>query len=209
MFDAEKLAAFAVVTAMTSIVPGPSMIFVMTETLWRGARSGFAALLGMQVGYLFWWALAALGFGTLARAYPFAMHLLAIGGALYLAWLGVQALRGAGKAAGEKIEPAHAVTRHAFRDGMTVAIGNPKSLIYVVALLPPFIETGLPVVPQLAILTVIGTGLDLLVGGLYIFAGKSLAGAMDRPGTRLWIDRSVGTIFLLIAGVILFELLSG
>lgn len=209
MFDAEKLAAFAVVTAMTSIVPGPSMIFVMTETLWRGARSGLAALLGMQIGYLFWWVLAALGFSTLARTYPFAMHLLAIGGALYLAWLGVQALRSAGKAAGEEIEPAHAVTRHAFRDGVMVAIGNPKALIYVVALLPPFIEADLPIVPQLAVLTVIGTGLDVAIGALYIFAGKSLSRAMDRPGTRLWIDRSVGAIFLLIAGVILFELLSG
>ncbi|MXO58744.1 LysE family transporter [Altererythrobacter salegens] len=209
MIDAEMLAAFAVVTGLTSIVPGPSMLFVMTETLWRGARSGFAALIGMQLGYLLWWALAALGLGTLAKTYPFAMHLLAVGGALYLAWLGLQALRNAGSAAGEDIEPAHAVTRHAFRDGIMVAIGNPKSLIYVVALLPPFIAPDRPVIPQLAVLWMIGMLLDLAIGGIYIYAGKSLSRAMDRPGTRLWIDRGVGAVFIVIALAILYELLSG
>ncbi len=209
MIDAEKLVAFAMVTALTSIVPGPSMLFVMTETLWRGARSGFAALVGMQLGYLFWWALAALGFSTLAARFPAAFHGLAIGGALYLAWLGIKALRNAGKAAGETIEPAHAVTRHAFRDGVFVAVGNPKALVYVVALLPPFIEQGRPLIPQLAVLTVIGTALDLLVGAIYIYAGKGLSRAMDRPGTRLWIDRGVGAAFIVIAAAILAELLAG
>ena len=72
MIDAEKLAAFALVTATTSLVPGQSMLFVMGQAVWRGARSGWAALLGMQIGYLVWWVLVALGLGTLAAAYPLA-----------------------------------------------------------------------------------------------------------------------------------------
>ena len=80
MIDAEKLAAFALVTATTSLVPGQSMMFVMGQAIWRGVRSGWAALLGMQIGYLVWWVLLALGLGTLAAAYPLAFRVLAFAG---------------------------------------------------------------------------------------------------------------------------------
>jgi hypothetical protein len=68
--DLERLLAFALMTFLTSVVPGPSVLFVMGQTIWRGARAGWAALIGLQVGYLFWWALAALGLGSLAAAFP-------------------------------------------------------------------------------------------------------------------------------------------
>ena len=203
----ELLLAFALMTGLTSIVPGPSMLFVMTEAIWRGPRAGWAALLGMQVGYLFWWALAALGLGSLAKLYPLAFDILAFGGLAYIAWLGVQALRHAGEGADECANLGPRPSRHAFRDGIAVAIGNPKALVYVVALLPPFVNAEQPVLPQLAVLTVIGTVLDLAVGGLYILAGNRLARAMSRPQTRAWIDRGVGTAFILIALGIGAELL--
>ena len=203
----DLLLAFALMTGLTSIVPGPSMLFVMTEAIWRGPRAGWAALLGMQVGYLFWWALAALGLGSLAKLYPLAFDILAFGGIAYIAWLGVQALRHAGEGADECANLGPRPSRHAFRDGIAVAIGNPKALVYVVALLPPFVNVEQPVLPQLAVLTVIGTVLDLAVGGLYILAGNRLARAMNRPQTRAWIDRGVGTAFILIALGIGTELL--
>ena len=104
MIDAEKLAAFALVTATTSLVPGQSMLFVMGQAVWRGARSGWAALLGMQIGYLVWWVLVALGLGTLAAAYPLAFRVLAFAGIGYLAWLGITAIRHSFHA-GEKAPP--------------------------------------------------------------------------------------------------------
>ncbi len=50
MLDPEKLVAFILVTGVTSIVLGVSMAFVISQAIWRGARSGLAALLGMQIG---------------------------------------------------------------------------------------------------------------------------------------------------------------
>src|SRR3569623_2076739 len=81
-----------------SLVPGPSMLFVMGQSIWRSSRSGAAALAGIQFGYIWWWVLAALGLGALATSFPAAFRLLALAGVLYLAWLGVSALRHAGKA---------------------------------------------------------------------------------------------------------------
>ncbi|MCB2088656.1 MAG: LysE family translocator [Sphingomonadaceae bacterium] len=206
MFDAERLLAFTLVTAMTSLVPGPSMLFVLSQSIWRGAWSGMAALMGLQLGYLFWWLLAALGLGTLAKEWPVAFYLLAIGGALYLIWLGVSALRHSTHPQDDMARPAHQPSTHAFRDGITVAIGNPKSLVYMVAIIPPFIDPALPVGWQIATLALVAAIIDLMLGGIYIGAGKGLAAAMARPATRAWLDRGVGVIFLAIALGILAEL---
>ena len=206
MIDAERLAAFMLVTGVTSLVPGPSMLFVLSQSIWRGARSGAAALAGLQLGYIVWWLLAALGLGTLAAAFPLAFRLLAVGGALYLAWLGVQALRHAGEAAEDGPEPARELSHRAFRDGILVAIGNPKSLIYIVALLPPFVDAKAPVAPQLLVLALLAMAIDVALGLVYILAGSRLAAAMERPATRKRLDRTVGTIFILIALGILAEL---
>ena len=207
MIDAEKLIAFALVTATTSLVPGQSMLFVMGQAIWRGAKSGWAALLGMQIGYLVWWGLAALGLGTLAAAYPLAFRMLGFAGIAYLAWLGVQAIRHSFHPDEGNPETARKPSRHAFRDGIFIAIGNPKSLIYMIAIIPPFIDPAVSIPPQIAILAFLALVIDLPVGALYIMAGQRLARAMERAATRRWIDRGIGALFLLIAALVLAELL--
>src|SRR6188768_3525218 len=101
MIDPAKLAAFAFVTGLVSLMPGPQMIFVMTQAAWRGPRAGAAALAGLQLGNATWFVMAGLGLGALAAAAPGAFTLLTAAGGLYLAWLGVQALRHAGRQGGE------------------------------------------------------------------------------------------------------------
>jgi homoserine/homoserine lactone efflux protein len=206
MIDAEKLAAFALVSGLTSLVPGPSMLFVLGQAMWRGTRSGVAALAGVQLGYIGWWILAALGLGTLAAAFPLAFRALAVGGALYLGWLGTRALLHAGAGAGQGGEPARKPSLHAFRDGVFVALSNPKALVYIVALLPPFVDPHRPVVPQLALLAAVAFAIDIAFGAIYIVAGSRLSAAMARPQTRRWLDRAVGAIFIVIGLGILVEL---
>lgn len=206
MIDPERLAAFALMTAATSLVPGVSMLFVMGQTIRRGWRPGTAALAGMQLGYIGWWLLAALGLGTLAAAFPLAFRLLAVGGALYLGWLGLQALRHAGEGADDETPVALGKPHRAFRDGVLVALGNPKSLVYIVAILPPFVDVKGAVVPQLVVLALVAMGIDVIVGALYIGAGSRLAAAMQTPATRRKVDIAVGLIFLAIAAGILADI---
>jgi threonine/homoserine/homoserine lactone efflux protein len=206
MIEPDKLAAFVVVTGTTSVLPGPSMLFVLSQSVWRGARSGAAALAGLQLGYIVWWLLAALGLGTLAAAFPLAFRGLAIAGAIYLAWLGVQALRHAGMTPAEGSHPSRRPTAHPLRDGIVVALSNPKSLVYIVALLPPFVDASAPVGPQLVVLAVVALSIDIVLGAVYIAAGSKLASAMARPATRRPLDIAVGVIFIIIALGILVEL---
>lgn len=205
MFDPAKLAAFAVVTGLVSLMPGPQMVFVMTQAAWRGPKAGAAALAGLQLGNATWFLMAGLGLGALAATAPGAFTLLTAAGALYLAWLGVQAWRHAGSARPEQGERPRA-TRHALRDSLAVALSNPKSLVYVLALLPQFVDPKLAVAPQLALLAAIAIVFDFTVGLIYVAAGGGLSAAMARPLVRLWFERAVGTIFLILAAIILAEL---
>lgn len=206
MINAEKLAAFALISGTISLTPGPSMLYVMGQAIWRGLMSGVAALAGLQLGYVFWWMLAALGLGTLAVRFPLAFQILAFGGALYLAWLGVNAFRG-GKAADQERKPFRQPAGRAFSGGVVVAIGNPKALIYIVAVLPPFVETNEAIVPQLLALAVVAILIDVAVGALYIATGTRLARVMNHSRTRLWVGRTVGVIFIGIAIALAADLL--
>lgn len=208
MIDADKLAAFALVTSMMSIVPGPSMLFVLSQSAWRGARSGMAALAGLQLGYVLWWLLAGLGLASLALAFPLAFQALAVAGALYLAWLGLQALRGREAGPTDGGNSPRKPAAHAVRGGVLVALGNPKSLIYIVALLPPFVDPARSVAPQLVVLAALAMAIDMLVGSAYILAGSRLAAAMGRPAMRRRLELAIGATFIAIAVLILVELVS-
>ena len=206
MIVPEKLAAFVLVSGLTSLVPGPSMLFILGQAVWRGGRPAAIAMLGVELGYVCWYVLAALGLGTLAAQVPLAFTLLAIGGAIYLAWLRLQALRHAGEVASDSPAPARHSSAHPLRDGFVVAISNPKSLIYIVALLPPFVDPRSAVVPQLVLLGAIAISLDAALALIYIAAGSRLARAMASPNTRRWLDSGVGLVFIAIAIGILAEL---
>ena len=135
------------------------------------------------------------------------MDLLTVIGALYLAWLGALSIRGAGQHAKLNASTAGR-SGNSFRDGVLVALSNPKSLIYIVALLPPFVDARQPVAPQLVVLAVVAMVIDVVVGAVYIAVGSRLAAAMNRPATRRRFDLGVGVLFLLIAAGILADIAS-
>jgi threonine/homoserine/homoserine lactone efflux protein len=196
--DPARMAAFIAVTGLTSLAPGPQMVFVMTQAAWRGHRGGLAALTGAQVGAVGWFALAGLGLGGLAAASPLAFRILALVGASYLAWLGWQALSASKAGSPVTAKPA-TQSRHAFRDGLVVSLSNPKALVYVVALLPPFVRRGMPIAPQLVVLGAVAIAIDLMVGTAYILAGSRIAQALAQPHVQQRFNRVVGSIFVLLA----------
>lgn len=200
----EKLAAFALATTVSSLVPGPAMMFVMTQAVWRGSRSGIAALGGLELGNMAWFVMAALGLGVLLQAAPLVFAGLTLAGGLYLAWMGLSALLGAMRGHAKEARAAPRPAAHAFRDGIAVALGNPKALVYVSALLPPFVDTRAPVAPQLALLAVVALFIDVLAGLCYIHAGSRLNAAIARPEVRRRLDLGVGAVFLILAATVLW-----
>lgn len=207
--DPGKLATFALVTMLISITPGPNMMFIMTQSLWRGARNSMIALAGLQAGNLMWFAMAGLGLGTVMRTAPLVFTALTLAGGLYLAWLGVQALLNAASPTDRAPRAASRSGGQALRSGFAVALGNPKSIVYVTALLPTFVNPGAAVAPQLALLALVALSIDVAVSLAYILAGKRLSTAITRPTVRRRLDLGSATVFLLIAAVVLSRSVAG
>lgn len=197
----ELLTGYLLMTTAVSFIPGPSVLFVTSQSIWRGWRAGLAAGLGIQTGNAIYYILTGLGLASLIAASGTVFTVLKWAGAGYLAWLGVMAIIGSFRETGTVSPVAAKPAANGFRDGFLVAASNPKSLLYFIALLPQFMDPTQPILRQALILGVIGCGIDFIADACYAFAGAALARGMSRPAIRRWFERGVGGVFLSLAAM--------
>ena len=145
--------------------------------------------------------LQSFGHGVVV-AFPQVFRLISIGGALYVGWLGVQALRGAFATAADPHAPAVKMGRSAIVDGFMVQIANPKAVLFFTAVLPPFMDADRPAAPQLALFAVATIGMDFITMSAYGLGGAALARAMTRPAVRRGFDLLIGALLLTAAVLI-------
>jgi homoserine/homoserine lactone efflux protein len=130
------LAALAVV-----MTPGPDTVLILRHTLISGRAAGLAAVAGVQVGLLGHTILAIAGISVLITASPLAFKAVTIVGAIYLAWLGVSAIRGVSTFALD-IEGIQSGLLIAARQAALTNLLNPKVILLFLALFPNFIVAG-------------------------------------------------------------------
>jgi len=202
--DPERYAAFLGVMAVLAVTPGPANLFSIANGMARRKRAVVVGVLGMSLATLVWFTAAALGLGALVLAFPGAFRLIAVGGALYVAWLGGKALWGAvrGEVPGKAERPSLTLGRSAFFDGFMVQLANPKAVLFFTAVLPPFLDLGRPLVPQLALFALATVGMDMITMNAYGLGGAALARRMTAPGFRRGFDAAVGVLLLLAAALI-------
>jgi homoserine/homoserine lactone efflux protein len=195
----ELLVGFLVMTTVSSFVPGPSVLFVVSQSIWRGPRGGLAAGAGIQVANMLYFLLTGLGLASVIAMSGTVFTVLKWVGAAYLAWLGVTAIIASFRPHEEQSAFAGKPAANGFRDGFIVAASNPKSLLYFIALLPQFIRPDEPVLMQAMVLGVIACAIDFAADACYAFAGSALARSIGRPGVRKWFERGIGGLFLSLA----------
>ncbi|MAF46709.1 MAG: LysE family translocator [Rhodospirillales bacterium] len=157
--DPALFAGFVLAASAVVVSPGPDTIVILRHALNSGTHVGLASVSGVQVGLAAHTALAALGLSLLIASAPLLFKGLALAGALYLGWLGIQALRAPilrldGNRDAPQRRPAAA-----FAQGFFSNLLNPKVILLYLALLPSFVA------PQLG-----QTGLQLAILGLTIIA---------------------------------------
>ncbi|WP_333610354.1 LysE family translocator [Brevundimonas bullata] len=204
--DPHLYAAFLGVMAVMAITPGPANLFAVATGMEKGRASALIGVVGMNAATLVWFGAAALGLGALVAAFPQVFRLIAVLGALYVAWLGIKALRGAFATAAE---PDHVEVRRgrsALIDGFTVQIANPKAILFFTAVLPPFLDMNRPVAPQLALFALATIGMDLLSMSAYGLGGAALADRMNQPRFKRGFGIFVGSLLILAALLIVTRL---
>jgi threonine/homoserine/homoserine lactone efflux protein len=141
---AGPLAAFTLAAIVLAVTPGPDMTLFVGRTLAQGRRAGIATYAGACAGSAVHTTLAALGLSALLAASPAAFTVLKLCGALYLAWLAVQALR-----RGSAFDVETAVDRDRslasnWLIGLGINLLNPKIILFFVTFLPSFVSASDP-----------------------------------------------------------------
>lgn len=206
MFDYALLhwTTFFTAAALLTLAPGPDIAFILGQTVRGGRRAGFAAMAGIWSGALAHAVFAAAGLSAVLATSATAFVLVKWGGAGYLIWLGIAALRSRGGAlAGAAAEtgsggaPDVSALRIA-RQGLLVSLLNPKVAIFFLAFLPQFVEPGAgPVWAQLLLHGVLVIAVAALIEPPLVLAGARLSEGLRRnPKLGLWLDRTLGAVLV-------------
>lgn len=200
--DPHLYSTFLGVMAVMAVTPGPANLFAVATGVEKGRASALVGVVGMNSATLVWFGAAALGLGALVKAFPEAFRLIAVLGALYVAWLGLKALQGAFRTAAEPDRILVRRGRSAFIDGFAVQIANPKAILFFTAVLPPFLDVDRPVVPQLVLFAAAVISMDMLSMSAYALSGAALSRRMQQPRFRRGFGVFVGLLLLTAAVLI-------
>lgn len=204
--DPHLYLTFLGVMAVMAVTPGPANLFSVANGVQRGRAGALAGVVGMNAATLVWFGAAALGLGALVVAFPEAFRLISIAGALYVAWLGVNALAGAFRSAADPDAPTLRLGRSALMDGFMVQIANPKAVLFFTAVLPPFLDVNRPAAPQLALFALATIGMDVLTMSAYGLGGAALARRMSEPRFRRGFALITGALLLAASVLIVTRL---
>jgi threonine/homoserine/homoserine lactone efflux protein len=189
--------SLAAICAMGAMSPGPSLALVLRHTLGGGRVPGVTAAIFHALGVGVYALLTVLGLGAVMVRFPELFHIITWCGAAYLAWLGVKALR-AGR--GGALSPNAAVTTpcQAAKEAVLVALGNPKLIIFFVALLSQFVT---PDMSLLAKAIIVATAI-MIDGGWYVLVAVGLSHSRVLPWLQRhahWINRMTGVLLIALA----------
>jgi homoserine/homoserine lactone efflux protein len=197
---------FVIAACIIAVSPGSGAVLSMSHGLSYGVKRTSATILGLQLGLLLVLAIAGAGVGSLLVASEFAFSVVKTVGALYLIWLGLSQWR-ARVAEGEGIQAAQAALpsfRKRFMTGFLTNATNPKGIIFMVAVLPQFINQHAPVLPQLAILAATMFVIDLVVMHSYAFLASSMQRFFRESAAIKVQNRVFGGLLMLIGGALFF-----
>lgn len=189
--------SLAAICAMGAMSPGPSLALVLRHTLGGGRSSGLVVAITHALGVGLYALLTVWGLAAVIEHRPALFRLVTWGGAVYLAWLGIKALRA--EAGGLLRTPGRSASLViAARDGLMVALGNPKLILFFVALLSQFVTPEMTTLER-SIIVLTAAVID---GGWYslVALGLSCSRVLSWLQARAqWINRITGVMLLALA----------
>ena len=201
----ENWLAYTFVTATFLLIPGPTILLVISYSLIRGRQAVFALLLGVGLGDIVAMILSFIGVGLLLQTVTIAFQFLKWIGAAYLIWLGIRMWR----SASESMELSaitdnkvwHAIMANAF----VITALNPKSIVFFLAFLPQFINSEKSFIPQSLILGSTFLVLAILSVLFYSLLASYTGQQMRLSLIHIWTNRIGGCLLIGAGGMIAFN----
>jgi homoserine/homoserine lactone efflux protein len=197
--------AFVIAGTLIAISPGSGAILSMSHGLAYGVRKASGTVLGLQLGLLLVFAIAGAGVGSLLLASSLAFAVVKTVGALYLIYLGIAQWRSRAEASAVTTEglAAHPSLGKRVLTGFLTNATNPKGIIFMVAVLPGFIDKDAPLLPQLAILGLTMMTIDTIVMHCYALLASSMQ-RFFRDARAVKIQNRFFGAVLMVVGALLF-----
>jgi threonine/homoserine/homoserine lactone efflux protein len=196
--------AFVAASAALLLIPGPTVLLVLSYALSKGRSVAVASAAGVALGDLVAMSASLLGLGALMLASATLFTVLKWVGAVYLIWLGFKLIRSA-PSKGLQVPAASITARGVFGHAATVTAMNPKSIAFFIAFVPQFIRPDAALLPQFAILVATFctlAALNALAVALLanrmrsMIAGPSVIAGLTRAGGATLIGMGILTAIL-------------
>jgi len=201
----QLFSAFILASLVLAVMPGPGVLYVVTRSLVQGRRSGLVSVAGVALGNLGNAFAACVGLGALFAVSSLAFSVVKYAGAVYLVYLGGQMLRSS-QARTSFAVPAATPLGRTFRDGLVVALLNPKTTVFYAAFLPQFLSANAPPIIQSMTLGSLFVVIAAVTDSAYALAAGALAPALRGSGGRRIGSRIGGGVLI---GLGIFTALAG
>jgi threonine/homoserine/homoserine lactone efflux protein len=177
------------------VVPGPSVLYIVTQSVSHGRRAGIVSVAGITTGTLVHIAAATVGLSALLASSAVAFDVVKYLGAAYLIAVGIRRLVGWERGAGPQTRDTRDLGR-LYRQGIVVNTLNPKTALFFLAFLPQFVDPGRGT-PWLQILALglLFAALGFLSDGVWALVagtlGERLRGSRRFPAVQRYVSGSV------------------
>lgn len=193
----ETWAFFVLVSILPALSPGPAVLLAISNTIRFGPSATFYSALANSLGLTILGLAVAFGLSALMAASAHAFTAIKIVGALYLAYLGIKLwLSGDALDFTSDANAAPKTRKRLFLEALLLAVTNPKGLVLLAALLPPFINYELAVFPQAAILSLTFAVMCFFNHLFLAFAGARARRFLSSQRRMLAVRRALGTLFI-------------
>ena len=186
--------AFAAASAVLLLIPGPTVLLVVSYALTQGRRVALAMATGVALGDFTARTLSLAGLGALLLTSATLFTLLKWVGAAYLVYLGIKLWRAEPQM--PDVSAAAPAARGIFLHAFAVTVLNPKSIAFFVAFVPQFIDHQAALLPQLALMEATFVGLALLNALGFALAADRLRGRIRHKRTLTWFNRAGGSCLI-------------
>jgi threonine/homoserine/homoserine lactone efflux protein len=198
------LPAFLVTVYVVILIPGPSVLFIISRGVSLGRRAAFVSAVGNETGLTLQLLLVAVGVGSIVASSDTAFTVLKLIGAAYLVYLGIRNIRDRRKLAElfgrERAAPKS--LRRTWREGFLVGATNPKGILIFTAILPQFIDRSQGhLTAQLVTLGLICVLIALLSDGVWALLSGTARSWLGRSPRRLELLSGGGGVMLIGLGV--------
>jgi threonine/homoserine/homoserine lactone efflux protein len=195
-------AVFLATAIVLLLIPGPAVLYVVTRSIEMGRSGGLASVAGITTGTVVFVALAAVGLSSLILASTAAFDVVKYVGAAYLLVLGLRRLLGRGLEAPQE-EAVLRTHRRAYAQGVFVNLTNPKTIVFVFAFLPQFVNPN----AQHAWVQVVALGLSFALLGflsdsMWALAAGTVADRLRGSAGIARVQRWVGGSVLVGLGIL-------